>query len=171
MRNLLLPALCLPFLIGFQAVTKTYDGDGFKLKYPIEWDLNNSGAMGTSFILYAPLEDDTDAFRENLNLIVQEGVFARYELEDHVSATLNQLTQYYSDVSIKKNQLDKSGKYPYAELEYSATQGQYKLFWIQHAYEVGNDLYLLTFTVEESKRELYKKEVAALFNGFSIEPN
>src|ERR1700758_2867940 len=44
----------------------------YTVKYPADWQLDKSGQSGTSFVLFSPLENKADLFKENVNLLVQD---------------------------------------------------------------------------------------------------
>jgi hypothetical protein len=54
------------------------DDSKYFINYPSDWELNNSGLMGTSFILFSPVSSSQDNFRENINLLVQD--LSQYDL-------------------------------------------------------------------------------------------
>ena len=49
---------------------KKFDQPDYSVTYPPTWELDNSEAMGTKFILYSPIESATDKFKDNVNLII-----------------------------------------------------------------------------------------------------
>ncbi|MBC8172388.1 MAG: hypothetical protein H7X71_00660, partial [Chitinophagales bacterium] len=48
---------------------KTLKEKNYSIQYPSTWELDQSGQMGTSFILFSSLEEKEDQFMENINLI------------------------------------------------------------------------------------------------------
>ena len=51
---------------------KSFSQANYSIKYPATWELNQSGQMGTAFILFTPKESEKDDFRENINLLTQD---------------------------------------------------------------------------------------------------
>ena len=55
-------------LDGWKSLTE----NSYSINYPGNWELNKSGQMGTSFILFSPLSSEQDQFKENVNLLIQD---------------------------------------------------------------------------------------------------
>ena len=51
---------------------KVHSENEYSIQYPENWELNESKAMGTNFILFSPLNSKKDQFKENVNLIIQD---------------------------------------------------------------------------------------------------
>ena len=61
---------------GFiREMRKTIDEFNFTIQYPDSFELNNSGLMGTTFILFSKQTSQQDLFLENINLIIQDLIY------------------------------------------------------------------------------------------------
>jgi len=49
-----------------------HSNDKFEIKYPGDWELNESGQMGTTFFIFSAVTSEEDLFKENVNLLVQD---------------------------------------------------------------------------------------------------
>ena len=81
---------------------KVLNETNYSIQYPDNWDLNKSGQMGSSFIVFSRLTSPQDKFRENVNLIIQrinedEGIkinFVKYHNLFVTQVTHNLVTSY-----------------------------------------------------------------------------
>lgn len=121
------------------------------IQYPSDWLLDQSGLMGTRFILFMP-EDSLNDFRENINLVSQPLGSSIPGLEAIAEATIAQLKMFITDYE----QIHSGLKQDYYEMEYTGKQGQFDLHWNQRLYTKGEELYVLTFT---GTREDYSKMI------------
>ena len=51
---------------------KSLNTESYSIQYPENWELVTSGQMNTSFVIFSELSSETDPFRENVNLIIQD---------------------------------------------------------------------------------------------------
>ena len=46
--------------------------DSYNIQYPKTWKLDTSKSMGVDLFIFSPLENETDKFRENVNILIQD---------------------------------------------------------------------------------------------------
>src|SRR5690606_13367283 len=71
---------------------KTLSEDNYTIEYPSDWTLDQSGRMGTTFIVMTDLVSADDRFRENINLIIQDLSASPMTLSEYVELTQSQLS-------------------------------------------------------------------------------
>jgi hypothetical protein len=150
--------------------------ENYTIKHPPRWEVNTSGEMGTSFILFSPLVSKSEKFRTNINLIIQD-----LEGFDIDSRTIN--LKEYTERSIVeiKNQNTKSGgkiissdlinvngishqKVIYTGVSKEGLKLQYEqYYWVEK-----NKAYVLTLTCQEYKFIDYQATGEKIFDSFII---
>ena len=73
------PILLLAFQASGQGAGKgaskkwlTLTTEEYSIQYPADWEIDESGNMGTKFYLFSPVTSDQDQLRENVNLLTQD---------------------------------------------------------------------------------------------------
>ncbi|MCC6460179.1 MAG: hypothetical protein IT260_06895 [Saprospiraceae bacterium] len=123
----------------------------FKIHYPVEWALDETGVMGTSFILFAPLDSDKDKFKENINLnMVNLGGTEVVTMEAFAKAAVDQIENYIEGAKVLGTQKKERRGLWYYEIEFTGKQGQLSLHWKQQYWFKGPLVFILTFTAEET---------------------
>lgn len=150
---------------------KTFKVTNYSIQYPDTFELNTSGLMGTSFLLFSNPSAASDLFRENINLFLQDLNGNDISLDQFVQASENQLsTVITKHAIIESKRVKENGKEngkEYHVLIYTGEQGQYKLKWMQYYYIVKGKAYALTFTAEQAQFDKYigiAKEIMATFS-------
>jgi len=69
--------------------------DDFSIKLPKEWE-NKEGFMSSSVISLSPLENSTDKFRENVNVVVED-MPSGMELEEYFTKNVTNLAKFLAD--------------------------------------------------------------------------
>ena len=72
---------------------KSLNEKNYSIQYPVNWELNKSGQMNTSFILFSELTSEKDQFKENVNLIIQDLTGYNIDFEQYVQISENQIKQ------------------------------------------------------------------------------
>lgn len=171
MRNNLTALLFLPFILCAQTTTtkadwKTFGKENYFIQYPNEWELNESGAMGTSFILFSSLESDKDQFRENVNLLIQDLSGHAIDLDKYTEISEGQIKTMITHSQLLLSKREKEGSEEYHHLLYTGDQGIFQLQFEQYYWVRDNKAFVLTFTCEQSKIKEYKETGAAILHSF-----
>ena len=175
-RTLLLPILtALLFVLNStNAVAQVsddwqeYQHNNVFLMAPADWTMDTSGMMGSTFIFMSPLENETDSFRENLNLVVQDVSQYNLTLEDYVKLTESQLKNMITDLDMKKSGIAEANGLKYGYVEYTSTQGVYNLDMIQHFYIIDGIAYIVTATTQVGSIEIHRKNLRKMLSSVSI---
>jgi len=144
------------------------NGPNYSVQYPPDWELVESRQMGTDFMLFSPLASDSDIFKENVNLLVQDLSGFNLDLDSYVQMSEKQLLAVITDPIIIESKRMKSGSSDYHKFLYTGKQGQFKLKFEQYVWVEDKKAYILTLTCEDEKYSDYRETGEAILNSFSL---
>jgi len=143
---------------------------GFMVTYPQNWEpitQNYQNQIINGFL--APLDDQTDLFRENLNVII-DTFQSPILLETYYQWNLSQLKNF-PDIQFLKNYDGTLSSLPSKILVYTRLQNG-KGFTFSQVYAVrGNKGCVLTFTAESDKYQKYQPIFQQILSRFSFNSN
>ncbi|MBO6515719.1 MAG: hypothetical protein JJ975_04130 [Bacteroidia bacterium] len=142
--------------------------DNYGIKAPAEWTFDNSGLMGTKFLLMSPLVDSTDDFSENINLIVQDVSESSLSVEQFALFSLELVKKMVNDVEVVKSELEKNDGMEHYHVEYTGQQGEYKLHWVQYLYLNEGKAYILTGVARQETSDQYVGILNKIMSTFSF---
>ncbi len=143
----------------------------FIIQYPSDWELNQSGQMGTSFILFSQLTEKTDQFKENVNLIIQDLTGHNMSLDQYVEISENQIKTLITDGNIISSEREKKNGMEFQKVIYTGKQGIYNLKFEQYYWVYNNYAYVLTLTCEIDQFDDFKMTGERILNSFEIIKN
>jgi hypothetical protein len=147
---------------------KTLNENGYSVQYPDSWELNKSGQMGTSFILFSKPSSSQDQFRENVNLIVQDLSGQNINLDKFVEISEGQIKTMIVNGNIISSKRLKSKESEFQNLIFTGKQGVYNLKFEQYYWVINQKAYVLTLTCEISEFEKFKKIGEGILNSFKL---
>lgn len=147
---------------------KSLKDDQFEIKYPSDWTADESGMMGTHFILFSPLSGETDQFKENVNLLVQDLTGYDLTLDAYVELSENQIKTMITDGKIFLSERIKAENAAYHKVIYSGIQGEFDLKFEQFYWVRNNTAYILTLTCENDQFEAYRETGEGILHSFKI---
>ena len=147
---------------------QTFADTNYSLQYPPDWELNRSGLMGSSFILFQPLESDHDLFRENVNLLIQDVSGYHLDLDQYAEISENQVTTMITNSTLIESKRIKTGPEEYHRMIYTGDQGTYHLKFVQYYWIKEEKAIVLTFTCEQDKYEVNKEIGNTIMNSFAF---
>jgi hypothetical protein len=124
--------------------------------------------MGTELYLFSPLEDETDKFRENVNVTIQNLVGQNINLDKYKQITENQLNTMVTDCKVFESTILKSSEKDLYKVVYAMTQGKFRLKITSFCYIKNEKAYLTTFSSELSKYEQFRDVAEKILNSFLI---
>lgn len=145
-----------------------FSDDQFEIAYPSDWKLDNSGQMGITLFLFSPLSDETDKFRENINVIIQDLTEYDLTLEQYVELSENQIKTMLNDSEIILNEKVKNDFSEHQKIIYSCKQGDFDLKFEQFVWVIENKAYILTLTCEKNQFEANQQIGEKILNSFKI---
>lgn len=142
--------------------------EDYSIQYPKDWELSQSGQMGTKFILFSALENQEDQFRENVNLISQDLGSNKLDLDQYTEISEKQIQTMLTNCTVYESKRIKNSSGEYQKLTYAADQGAFRLKFEQ-LYWIENDkAYVLTLTCEESTFSRFKEIGEKIMNTFTL---
>jgi hypothetical protein len=168
-----LTSLLLVFIISVQSQNKetgwlTLKGKNYSIKYPNNWEPDQSGQSGTIFILMSVLEVAEDLFRENINLITQDLTGKNMDLKKFAELSTEQIKTLMPNSKIIESEWVKTKSGEYHKIIYTGDQSNFHLKFEQYYWVINNHSYILIFTAEESKFAKYKETAEKIMDSFVI---
>jgi hypothetical protein len=140
----------------------------YKLKYPETWRLDTSGSLGPELFVFSPLENDTDKFSENVNVLIQNLQGQNINLEQYKQITDKQLSDLATDGKIYESSILKTDKGEFFRITYAMTQGKYRIKITSICFIRNDKAYLATFSSEFDKYDNYKEVGEQILSSFSL---
>jgi len=142
--------------------------DKFEISHPSNWEVNKSGQMGTSFILFSPLSHDSDKFKENVNLLIQDLNGHDLNLDQYVEISEGQIKTLVTNGKIISSERQKNDEQEYQKMIYTGKQGIYDLKFEQYYWVIDNKAFVLTLTCEEKEFNNYLSTGERILNSFKL---
>lgn len=149
---------------GWKSLTE----NNYTIQYPPTWELNQSKEMGTNFVLFSPVENSEDQFRENVNLLIQDLTGKNIDLDRYTEISEGQIKTMITNSTIDESKRIKKGNTEYHKLIYSGDQGVFQLKFEQYYWVIDEKAYVLTLTCQESTFSELKEVGEKMLNSFSI---
>lgn len=140
----------------------------FKVGYPGVWTVDTSAAMGPTFILLSPQASLDDAFRDNINLLIQDLTGSGVDLDQFVELSTSQVETMIPDGAILVSERLDDGQRPAHHMAFTGTQDPYRLRFDQYYWVFEERAYILTFTAEIDTYEDYAETWAGIRARFSL---
>ncbi|MCF8463964.1 MAG: hypothetical protein K9G41_03945 [Flavobacteriales bacterium] len=147
---------------------KTLTEDSYSIEYPGDWELNQSGIMGVSFLLLSPLSSDEDAFRENVNLVIQDISSHNLDLDSYSELSTGQIETMITEGKLFSNERLKQNGQEFQKVVYSGKQGVYNLKFEQYYWVVNGNAYVLTLTCEINQFDAFSDMGEKILNSFKL---
>ena len=170
-RLVILGAVFLSLNLSTYGQTKdwnTIKKDAYSIDYPKDWELDESGQMGTSVIIISPLSSQKDQFRENVTVIAQDLTGYNVDLNEYVSISESQIKAMITNAKIIESKRVKIQDLSYHKIVYTGKQGVYSLKFAQYYYVVGDKAYVLTLTCENTQFDDYQLIGEKILNSFKL---
>lgn len=147
---------------------KTLENDDYTIDYPDNWQTDESGQMGTSFILLSPQTSDSDDFKENVNLLRQDLSAYDLNLEEFVTLSKGQIESMIEESEILESEIFTNVTPNYFRTTYTGKQYNRTLHFTQYYWVTDNSAYVLTFTSELDVYDDYKKTGEQIMKSFKL---
>ena len=166
------PVLLLVFIIGAPRITAqnrvNINKKEYSIKSPAGWTVDSSKQMGTDLILFSMLENSADKFRENINVQVQNTAGMNIDLAKYTAISATKIKAMAPDSKIEESKTINTGKLAFQKTIYTATQDHLALKFEQYYYVANKKAYVITFTSELRKFDIFKPVAEEILNSFSL---
>ena len=160
-----LPGLSQIDTIDKKSFTKHHH---YKIEYPATWRTDTSGVMGTDAVFLAPLENESDKFSENINIMIQDLTGQNIDLEKYKQITDKQLADLATEPQVFESLIVKTIDKEYFRVTYAITQNKFRLRITSICFIKNEKAYLVTYTAEFDKYDQYKTTAQAILNSFRL---
>jgi hypothetical protein len=147
---------------------KSINDKNFSIQYPPDWELNQSGQMSTTFILFAPLDSDKDPFKENVNLLMQDLQGYKMDLDQYTKVSEEQINKMITNSVIVESKRIKTPTDEYHQIIFTGDQGIFHLKYMQQYRVINEKAFVLTLTCEQERFETYRATGDNIFKSFTI---
>ena len=155
--------------VEIQKGWKSLNENNYSIQYPEEWNLNQSGQMGMSFILLSKQTSQQDQFRDNVNLLIQDLTGYNLNLDKYLKISEEQIKSMITNSRLIENKrIDANGK-SFQKVIYTGDQGIYKLKFEQYYWVKNNKAYVLSLTCEVDQFDAYQAIGEKIMNSFQFD--
>jgi hypothetical protein len=138
--------------------------DSFAVPSPSSWEMDYSGRMGTSFILFSPEDSLHDYFRENVNLVQEYVTGQSVTLDGYVEQAVNILKDYMNDLEDLEVVMEGDSYW----LSYKGIQGAMKLKMKQRVMLRNEVVYILTYTALIDRKSDHDEAADLILEQFTL---
>ncbi|NDC41057.1 MAG: hypothetical protein EBZ77_05830 [Chitinophagia bacterium] len=165
---LLFIAALLPATAGAQGNWITANKAAYRISYPPDWELDESGKYGTKFYIFSPLRGETDEFRENIGLVTEDLGNNKVDLAEYIDISKKNLPKFITNATIQSCVRLVAHGQPYYRLVYIGDQGNYHLKFDAIIYLRHQTAYVVTFVAEKAEYARYKTTVDKMMESFEV---
>tara|TARA_R110002073_G_scaffold53840_4_gene138827 strand:+ start:38327 stop:38833 length:507 start_codon:yes stop_codon:yes gene_type:complete len=157
--------LFLTFNIKSQSKKEVYKKDNYSIEYNNDWELDLSGQMNSSFILFSKIEPN-DTFRENVNLLIQDLKGLNMTMESYVDLSESQIKTMIPNSKLIESKVVDS----YYSMVWSGVVGGTELKFKQYFFvkEKEEKAYVLTLTTLPNTYDKYVEVGSKILNSFKL---
>lgn len=137
------------------------------MKYPEDWEIKEINQLVVVAFL-SPMENNSDTFRENVNIIIEGLPDSGTDLQTYVEIGLTQLQNGITDFKLNASRDTTIGNIPAKILEYTGKQGQYDLSCLQAFLVTDNTAIVATYTAAGNKTDKYLSTAVNMINSLKI---
>ena len=155
---------------------KTLNRNNYTLKYPQTWELQQSEntESGTvispnvryQFAVLSQLESNQDKFRENVNLVIEDLNGRTVDLATYSQVAADQLKLRMKNCKILEHKITNKGSRQYDKIVWTWDYETVPLKLEQYAWLLDGKVYILTFTIEQSKFSQFQQIGEKILNTF-----
>lgn len=145
----------------------TYENSTYKIRimHPQEWEIME-GYMETVVLFRSPIEEASDMFQENLNVVVGD-LPEPMKLDEFTDANIDQIKSLFAAEVVDSSSTTLANN-PARKVIYSLKQGEYDLKLMQIYMIKDTKAYVITYTAEKDKYSDLLETIQAMINTFEI---
>jgi hypothetical protein len=151
-----------------QSKWRVLDEEKYLISHPIDWELDQSSQMGTSFMLFSPLSSSDDQFRENVNLIIQDLAGQNITMDIFTELSEGQIKTMLVDGKIISSERQNAEGQEFHKAIFSGRQGIFNLQFEQYYWIKEEKAFVLTLTCESETFATYQKVGEEMLNSFKV---
>ena len=130
---------------------KTQDDPLYTLDYPASWESNYTGQQGISFIAISSQNPNSDKFRDNVTLVVQDLKGKNLDLKQFADENTKEIRDEILDSKLIDKEGETNGAGKYREETFTGQQGSFKLIYTQRFYVHNGNSFILSFISQQDE--------------------
>jgi Ni/Co efflux regulator RcnB len=157
---------------------QTLNRNNYSVKYPADWDLQQSDNKETGtivnatvryqFAVLSQLESPQDQFRENVNLVIEDLDGKKLDLDEYSRLAENQLKTMMKNCKILEQKKVNKGVRPYFKIIWTWDYQTVPLKVEQYTWLLDGKAYILTFTSEQTKFAQFQQVGEKILDTFTL---
>jgi hypothetical protein len=145
---------------------KIINRGSYSIRYPKNWTVDRTGLMGADLVILSQKDSDSDKFRENVNVMVQDLKGLNMDIEKYVDISTRQIKNLLTKANIiESTRIHQQGN-EFHKLIFTGVQGIFSLKTEQYYFVVNEKAFVITFTTEESSYDSYRKTGEMILQSF-----
>jgi predicted small lipoprotein YifL len=144
------------------------EANGYSIRYPEDWQVSESPSRPGTTTFTAPLQGESDTFRENVTVVVQSVPAGTTSLDEFTEMALAQGQDYIPQFTVRELMPTTLGGNPAQQVVYTGVQGTRDLRWLQLWTLAGDQVYILTYTAEEFEFNRFRSAVQQMIRSMEI---
>lgn len=163
MRKIFIIVLLLLVFENTKAQEKKFSSTvhHFSINYPETWkQINKADYPVIEFGASSPLENDSDIFAENINLVIDSSIIGDMPFVNYISAAIKQLKVYTKEFKLIEKGIDSTNKnnHAYTIIYKHTASGTHNLKALTYIYKLNNRYYVFTCSALAHSFEKYKPD-------------
>jgi len=147
---------------------ETIDRYSYSVQYPGSWTIDTSKRLGADVFIFSQKDADTDKFRENVNVMIQDLKGLNITLDKYVDISEEQIRTILTNASIIESKRMNPGSKEYHKLIFTGQQGVYNIETQQFYFLVNEKAFVITLTTEQNQYDKYKESGEAILRSFKL---
>lgn len=139
---------------------------GIRINYPNNW-VKQEQLLGTVVSFLSPMESESDNFRENFNIMVED-LPEQMSLSVYSQAGIAQLKNIINDITLLSSTKTTLDGNKAQEIVFTGNQGIYNLKWNMVFTIKNNKAYVLSYIEETNNNNEFITDVKEMVNSFEV---
>ena len=140
----------------------------YTIEYPSTWTIDSSKKFGSDMFAFSPLESESDNFRENVNVMIQDLSGFGLTLAIYADTSVSQIKNMLNNCTIVENKSVKEGNKEFHKVVFTGQQGNFTLKSVQYYFLVKDIAYIITLTTLLEKYDQYIQSGERMLNSFRL---
>ena len=140
----------------------------YSLGYPKSWTIDTSKQLGADLFIFSQKESDTDKFRENVNVMIQDLKGFNINLDKFIEISEEQIKTMLTNANIIESKRMNNGNIEFHKLIFSGVQGIFNLKTEQYYFQFNEKGFVITLTTEQNKFGNYKEIGETILKSFKL---
>ncbi len=150
------------------AQVKSFQSVNYSIQYPELWDVDTVHKNMADVFFLSPLSSDTDKFRENVGVGIQNLHGMNVDLDKFVTLSENQIKTLVTNGNIIESRRVKYAEGEFHKIIFTGLQGVYHLKFEQYYFIYKEKAFVITFTAEENKFDDYVAVSEKILGSFKL---